>query len=162
MKKETSELKTNVVMLVKGIAKFPFVEEGKFSAKLCITDDELERIEAEIECLGEELSVGYLAHHGEDYSAINVKTGFEIPIFDIEGNPLTEDDYEIYDGAKVIMKVNFKVYVYKEKKGKSYFTKTGVTGYLMGATVIEQGTKFNNQTTFEEFKDVLNVDDLQF
>lgn len=145
----------NVIMQVKGIAKFPFYDEetAKFSLKLLITDDVLLKIEKEIEPIGEEISVGTLEHNGEEYNSINIKTGYTIPIFDLKGEQLNaeDEDWCIYDGAKIVLKVNFKKYEYKEKRGRSTMTKTGVTGYLMGAVIVEQGVPYQQETKFEDF-----------
>lgn len=168
MEKNAQEEKSleNVIMNVKGIAKFPFYdeEENKFSMKLLINDETLSKIEESIEPIGEELAVGELSHDDKEYSAINVKTGFAIPIYNIKGEVINSDneDFTIYDGAKVILKVNFKRYEYKERKGKNRFTKTGVTGYLMGCVILEQGTPFQASTTFEDFAENLKDEEIAF
>lgn len=157
MKKVQNEKEVkNLIMNVRGIAKFPIFEDNKFSVKLLLTEKELERVEKALEIFDDELSITDLSHDNVDYQAIGAKTIYEIPIFDPEGVQINaeNEDYQIYDGAECILKINFKPYQYKKK--------TGVTGYLMGAVIIKQGIKYNNETTFDDFKDFLNEEELEF
>lgn len=144
----------NVIINVKGIAKFPQVEDGKFSMKLLLTSEELDKVEKLIEVLDDELTINELKHDDTEYDAINVKTSFEIPIFNRKGEQINSEseDYQIYDGAKGIFKINFKPYKFKKK--------TGVTGYLMGAVIIEQGVPYSSSTKFEDFNE--DLDEIQF
>lgn len=60
---------------------------------------------------------------------LNVKTSFDFPIFDKEGNELS--GVRIYHGANVIAKVACKEYTYKGKHG--------ATTYLVALVLIENG-----------------------
>lgn len=165
-KKEEKKIDSKIIK-VRGVAKFPMYddEEQKFTSKLCITDSVLAKIEKVCDEIGDDIAVGEFDIEGTTYNSINVKTSFEIPVYDKEGHALTDDDYEIYDNAKVIMKLQLKRYEYTEKKRGRGFTKTGVTAYLLGAVVLEQGTKFANDTTFDDFKEELldeNNENIEF
>ncbi len=163
MKQEVQ--KVQEIRNMKGIAKFPFYEEEerKFSMKLLIGKKELDWLNDLMDETGEEIAISEVEHDGETFNAINLKTGYSIPIFDREGNKLnTNEDWCIYDGAKVIAKINFKKYEYTQKKGLYSFTKTGVTGYLMGAVILEQGTPYQSETTFNDFAEELKDEELQF
>lgn len=168
MKEETKNIESKIVKL-KGIVKFPFVEEidgnKKFSCKLCLDNVTMDKVEKVCEELGEDIAVSEVKIEGEQYNGINVKTSFPVKVFDKEGTDLTQDsDYPIYDGAKAILKVQLKRYEYKEKRGSRGFTKTGVTGYLLGGVILEQGVPFANETTYDEFKDMLdeNNENIEF
>lgn len=162
MKQEVQKIQE--VKKMKGVIKFPFYdpEEGKFSAKLLIGEKDVETLNDLMDEMDEEVSIGEMTHEGVEYSAINVKTGFDIPVFDSEGKRINnENEYPIYDGAQIIAKINFKKYEYTQKKGRTSFTKTGITGYLMGVVILKQGTPFQQETTFDDFKDLLD-EELQF
>lgn len=159
--KMKEEKKLSIIKNVKGIVKFPNLEDGKFSLKL-LFDRKVEKMLNEIQDeIGEDIAISYVTHDGIEYPAFNVKTSYDIPVYDTLGNIINVDkDYPIYDGAKVILKLNFKFYEYKEK-GKR-FTKTGITAYLMGAVIIEQGTPYQNETKFDDFKEELEDEEPQF
>ena len=152
---------TNKVLTIKGIVKFPQYDSTTgFSWKLCLDDETMTKLEENIEEIGEEIAVKEMEN--EKYrNGINVKSRFEFSVFDKVGNSLIEVDTgepKIFDGAKVLMRINFKKYEYKENKGRRSFTKTGVTGYLLGCVVIEQGEKFESSTTFDDFKAFMDED----
>lgn len=151
---------TNKVLTIKGIVKFPQWElDGGFSSKLCLDDSTMEEVENEIEPIGEEIAVKEM--QDEKYrNGINVKSRFNFPVFDKDGKELKGENGEplIYDGAKVLMKINFKRYEYEQKQGRRSFKRTGVTGYLLGCVVIEQGEKFESSTTFEDFRSFIDED----
>lgn len=163
MKQEVQKIQE--IKNMKGVAKFPFWDDEaeKFSTKLLIGKKEVDFLNDLMDEMGEEIAISEVEHDGETYNAINLKTGYTIPIFDREGNKLNaNEDWCIYDGAKVIAKINFKKYEYTQKKGRNSFTKTGITGYLMGVVILEQGTPYQAETTFDDFKDLLDDEDLQF
>lgn len=164
MKQEVQKLQE--IKNMKGVAKFPFYDEDdrKFSMKLLIGKKELDWLNDLMDGMGEEITISEVEHDGETYNAINLKTGFTLPIFDRKGNQINVDteDYCIYDGAKIIAKINFKKYEYTQKKGRNSFTKTGITGYLMGVVILEQGTPYQAETTFDDFAEELKDEDLQF
>lgn len=163
MKQEVQKIQE--IKNMKGVAKFPFWDDEteKFSTKLLIGKKEVDFLNDLMDEMGEEIAISEVEHDGETYNAINLKTGYTIPIFDREGNKLnTNEDWCIYDGAKVIAKINFKKYEYTQKKGRNSFTKTGITGYLMGVVILEQGTPYQAETTFNDFADELKDEELQF
>ena len=151
---------------MRGVAKFPGYDdvERKFSTKLLIGKKELDWLNDLMEEMGEEIAISEVEHDGETFNAINLKTGYAIPIFDREGNQINADteEYCIYEGAKIIAKINFKKYEYTQKKGNRNIKKTGITGYLMGVVILEQGTPYQAETKFNDFADELKDEDLQF
>ena len=163
MKQELQKLQE--IKNMKGIAKFPFWDEEtkKFTTKLLIGKKDLDWLNDLMDDMGEDIAISELEHDGKTFNAINLKTGYAIPIFDREGKQINSEteDYCIYDGAKIIAKINFKKYEYTQKKGRNSFTKTGITGYLLGAVILEQGTPYQAETTFDDFKDLLD-EDIQF
>lgn len=155
-----NEKKENAVKFLKGIAKFPSYdsESDKFTMRLCVTRGTLDIIEDIESELGYDISIGTLTHNDTQYSTINIKSGFDFPVFNTQGEMIsnTYDEALVYDGAKVKVKINFKPYQYKERR----MTKKGLTGYILGIVVLEQGVKYDSQTTFEEFE--LDEDDIEF
>lgn len=141
----------NAVKILKGIAKFPSYDSkvDKFTMRLCVDRETLDIIEDIESELGYSISVGTLKHNDTIYSTINIKSGFDFLVFNTQGETIsnTYDDVMVYDGAKVKVKINFKPYQYKERN----FIKKGLTGYILGIVVLEQGVKYEPQTTFEEF-----------
>lgn len=154
------EKKESKIINIQGIAKFPMYDDEtkRFTSKLCLFDDEMAKIDRVCEELGEEIAVNDFQIEGVTYNSINVKTSFEIPIYNRDGTLLSDKDYEIYDNADVVMRLQLKKYEYTEKKSRGRgFTKKGVTAYLLGAVVLKQGVPFSNETSFDDFKDCLDV-----
>lgn len=146
-KENTQEKEVNVLTKqLKGIALWPRLEDGTFSFKLLLSDIDYGELEKELLNMDGEIITKDIAHNNQDYIGINVKTSYECPVFDAKGTLLEDDKYEIYHGAEIIAKVQFKVQPYKRR---NY-----IVGYLKGAVVIEQGEN-SNETKFEEFEDML-------
>ena len=145
---------TNVDMVVKGIALYPKEEDGLFTMKLLVDDETLEEIENKIVDLDGQLTTSDNEYQDKEYVGFNVKTVFDVPIYDKTGKDMREEeDYPIYYGAKVLVRIRFKTGTYKRK---SY-----VAGYMTGAVVLEQGE--NQQgCTFDNFKEALENEDIQF
>ena len=164
MKKETKKRNENqeldsVVLLIRGDAVSTFEEDGKFTVKIAVSPEIIEKIENAIVDLNGDLHFADVPEYyeGEHEECFSAKTSFPIPIYDSTGNQINadEEDYQIYPGADAIFKLVFKEVVYRKKKY--------VSGYLLGATIIKQGEKFEGSTTsFEDFKDMLNEEEIEF
>lgn len=160
MKKENKNQESNsVVLLIRGDAAATFVEDGKFTVKIAVSPERIEKIENAIVELNGDLHFADVPEYyeGEHEECFNAKTNYPIPIYDTTGNQINadEEDYQIYPGADALFKVLFKEVVYRKKKY--------VSGYLLGATIIKQGEKFEVSTTsFEDFKDMLNEEEIEF
>lgn len=158
MKKETKQ-KEAVVLLLRGDAAATFEEDGKFTVKIAVSPETIEKIENEILDLEGNLTFSDVPDYykGDHEECFNAKTGYEIPIYDTAGKQINADteEYAIYPGADALFKVRFKEVLFGRKKF--------VSAYLLGATIIKQGDKFEgNTTTFDDFKDMLSEEDVQF
>ena len=81
---------------------------------------------------------------------MNVKSGFEVPVFDKNGKQI--EDNEIYHGAKVRLSLAIKEYTFGRKKG--------LTCYVKGAVVFEQGEPTG--VTFDSIMNGFDGEDLPF
>lgn len=164
MKKETKKRNENqeldsVVLLIRGDAASTFEEDGKFTVKIAVSPERIEKIENAIVDLNGDLHFADVPEYyeGEHEECFSAKTSYPIPIYDTTGNQINadEEDYQIYPGADALFKLVFKEVVYRKKKY--------VSAYLLGATIIKQGEKFEgNTTSFDDFKDMLSEEDVQF
>lgn len=163
-KQETqNEVKDYVVTNLKGVVKFPYVDSEddrkSFSCKLALTENEMKKVDVICNKLGEDMTVSSVVVDDDEMEAIRVKTSFEIPVYDRDGGLIEDDEnYPIYDGARAILRVQLKKYEYREKKGRGSFTKKGVTAYLLGALIVEQGTPTNNHVTFEDLSKDMDLE----
>ena len=157
--KQTKEKET---IIVRGIAFFPTVEDDKFSTRILLREKAMEKIQNICNEIGEDIATKDIEFDDKSYYSINVKTSYAIPIFDVNGNQINADkeDYQIYHGADALFKIILKRYEYKEK-GKR-FSKTGVSAYLLGTTIIKQGEPYQSSTTFDEFENLLDDEEIQF
>lgn len=160
-KKETKKEQEldSVVLLIRGDAVSTFEEDGKFTVKIAVSPERIEKIENAIVDLNGNLHFADVPEYyeGEYEECFSAKTSFSIPIYDTTGNQINadEEDYQIYPGADAIFKLVFKEVVYRKKKY--------VSAYLLGATIIKQGEKYEgNTTSFDDFKDMLKEEDVQF
>lgn len=67
--------------------------------------------------------------HNKGKYLLNVKTSFELPVYDKEKNLL--EDVKLYHGAEVYASVSVKEY--------QYMGKTGITTYLTGIVLLQNG-----------------------
>ena len=160
MKRETKKEQEldAVVLLIRGDAASTYEEDGKFTVKIAVSPERIEKIENAIVHFNANLHFTDVPEYyeGEYEDCFNAKTIYPIPIYDTAGEQINadEEDYQIYPGADAIFKLVFKEVVYRKKKC--------VSAYLLGATIIKQGEKFEgNTTSFDDFKDMLK-EDVQF
>lgn len=126
------DAKVNVKVMGKVV--YPKLEKGKKHYCILLNDKgvaELVQASKEVNPDVEQLKIGEVEVDDKTYKCVNVKTNaeFKVPVFDKDGNAI--DD--AYHGAKAIVSITLKEYEYKKKKG--------ITAYLGGFVVIEQGEK---------------------
>ena len=128
----------NQYFQMNGIALFPKTEYNKDTQKkqfkFCLAIDEKECFTVDILCEQanpelDNINLSELTYNDKTYLGLNVKSGFKIPVFDKNGKQL--EDNEIYHGAKVRLSLVIKEYTFGRKKG--------LTCYVKGAVVFEQG-----------------------
>ena len=122
----SKDLKVNVT--VRGCFKYPKVEDGTKKYAIEINEDTKAKLLAKIV----EVFPQYEYKTGTDKESglplINVKTGYDIPVYDTDKKPL---DVPIYHGAVGWATVVIKEYNYKGKRG--------LTAYLAAAVIASNG-----------------------
>ena len=149
----------NQYFQMNGIALFPKTEYNKDTKtnqfKFCLAIDEKEGFTIDTLCkqANPELDIINLSeviYGDKTYLGLNVKSGFDVPVFDKNGKQL--EDNEIYHGAKVRLSLVIKEYTFGRKKG--------LTCYVKGAVVFEQGEP--TSVTFDSIMTGYNGEDLPF
>lgn len=149
----------NQYFQMNGIALFPKVEYNQDTKtnqfKFCLGVDEkagtvinelCEKANADLDII----NLSEVEYNDKTYIGLNVKSGFNVPVFDKNGVQL--DDNEIYHGAKVRLSLVIKEYTFGRKKG--------LTCYVKGAVVFEQGEPTG--VTFDSIMNGYNGEDLPF
>lgn len=137
-----SELKKSVVVSVRGIYKYPKKEDGKFKVAISIPKETSIKIQEKVK---NEWDNAYILVTNTDDDIndnvlVNASSKYVVPAYDVDGN----DVDRVYHGAEVVAKLSIKEYNYKGKKG--------ITSYLMGIVVEQNG--LNNSGT--DFKSIMN------
>ena len=149
----------NQYFQMNGIALFPKTEYNKDTKtnqfKFCLAIDEPQGVAIDNLCeqANPELDIINLSevtYNDKTYLGLNVKSGFEVPVFDKNGKQL--EDNEIYHGAKVRLSLVIKEYTFGRKKG--------LTCYVKGAVVFEQGEPTG--VTFDSIMNGFDGEDLPF
>ena len=149
----------NQYFQMNGIALFPKTEYNKDTKtnqfKFCLAIDEesgktidklCEQANAELDII----NLSEVTYNEKTYLGLNVKSGFDVPVFDKIGQQL--EDNEIYHGAKVRLSLVIKEYTFGRKKG--------LTCYVKGAVVFEQGEPTG--VTFDSIMNGFDGEDLPF
>lgn len=152
-----NEEKKQTIKQLNGILRFPYKDtDGLFTAKLLLRNGDDKLILNNImEDYKLEIKSSVVNFNDIEYDAINIKSKFNFPVFEKNGLKCGSS-YIINDGAKVSVMVNFKPYEFKEKKSR--FVKKGLSAYIQGIVVIENGAPNDNAVGFSDF----NLNDLPF
>lgn len=124
------ENKTVLNCTVGGTLMYP-KKEGD-TIRYAIAIDELTKSKLELaikEKFGDESLTIKEDEHNKGKYLLNVKTSFEIPVYDKDKNEL--EDVKLYHGAEVYASVSVKEYQYKSKHG--------ITTYLTGIVLLQNG-----------------------
>lgn len=149
----------NQYFQMNGIALFPKTEYNKDTKtnqfKFCLAIDEPQGVAIDNLCkqANPELDIINLSevtYNDKTYLGLNVKSGFDVPVFDKNGVQL--NDNEIYHGAKVRLSLVIKEYTFGRKKG--------LTCYVKGAVVFEQGEP--TCVTFDSIMNGFEGEDIPF
>lgn len=134
-----SETKTeNLNVSIRGIALYPKMEDGVMRYALMLSEETAGKLH---KVVYEKFKKDLVFGEDEESNAclLNVKSQYEVPVFDYETQEALEDK-NIYHGAEVVANVIIKEYTYKKK--------TGVTAYLKAFALIKQG-KAKEVTSFK-------------
>lgn len=133
MSEKTEVLSCNV----KGIALYPKKEDGVKSYAIQLDLETIKALNSEVSKKFGAMGLSYGSNKDTGDLYLNVKSQYDIPVYDKEGNVI---ETPVYHGAEVIVSVSIKPYTYK---GKS-----GLTTYLKCMIVInngeETGTSFKS------------------
>lgn len=124
------ENKTVLNCTVGGTLMYPKKEVD--TIRYAIAIDELTKSKLELaikEKFGDESLTIKEDEHNKGKYLLNVKTSFEIPVYDKDKNEL--EDVKLYHGAEVYASVSVKEYQYKSKHG--------ITTYLTGIVLLQNG-----------------------
>lgn len=148
----------NQYFTISGIALFPKYdsESRSFRFCLCLTNKQAEKIDELCEKANadfEPINLSDVEYEDNTYKGLNVKSSFDFPVYDKDGNKLDDEPHMVYHGATVKCSLIIKEYTYKRKKG--------LTCYVNGVIVYNQGTPAG--VTFERLMESEEiVDDLPF
>lgn len=121
--------KTNVVQVgVKGIVMFPKYEDGVQKYAIKINDETAAALDRLVSKQFGAMSLTYGEDEETGEKLLNVKSQFNVPAYDSNGNEFTE---RINHGADVVASIVVKEYDYKRRHG--------VTAYLKGFVVYKNG-----------------------
>lgn len=149
----------NQYFQMNGIALFPKTEynnETKTNQfKFCLAIDESQGVAIDKLCENANadldiINLSEVEYNDKTYLGLNVKSGFNVPVFDKNGIQL--EDNEIYHGAKVRLSLVIKEYTFGRKKG--------LTCYVKGAVVFEQGEPTG--VTFDSIMNGFEGEDIPF
>lgn len=134
--------KTNVVTVaVKGIVMFPKYEDGVRKYAIRIDDETARALDNLVKRQFGAMSLTYGEDEETGKKLLNVKSQFDVPAYDSNGNEFTEI---INHGAEVVASIVVKEYEYKRRHG--------VTAYIKAFVVYRNG---ESQSTGTEFKSIM-------
>lgn len=129
-----SKQEKNVInVTVEGLLKFPKKEGSTTKYALAMNDLTVEKLEAKVRSVFGDLLLNIKPEEDTEYSLLNLKSNYDVKVLDIDGNKL---DVELYHGAKVYANITVKEY--------TYMGKTGITAYLSGIILLENGKATGN------------------
>lgn len=129
MEESNMSEKTNVVTVgVKGIVMFPKYEDGVQKYAIRIDDVQANALNNLVRKQFGAMSLTYGEDEETGEKLLNVKSQFNVPAYDSNGNEFTE---RINHGAEVVASVVVKEYEVKKRHG--------VTAYLKGFVVYKNG-----------------------
>ena len=144
------EQNKRIITKIKGKVAYVTTEDNVARMKIAIDEDTFKKLE--------EVKWSDPTNNCEDYECcFNVKSNltFEPVIYDRTGKELDCIPFPINPNAIVILEIIIKEMPYNRK----VFT----SAYLKTAVIIENGEPLTSQkTSFDDFKDMLNEEDVEF
>ena len=121
--------KANVVTVgVKGIVMYPKYEDSVQKYAIRINDETAKALDNLVRKQFGAMSLTYGEDEETGEKLLNVKSQFDVPTYDSNGNEFTE---RVNHGAEVVASIVVKEYEYKRRHG--------VTAYLKGFVVYKNG-----------------------
>lgn len=127
------EEKTVINVTVEGILKYPKHEGNTTKYALAMNDVTKEKLEAKVRSAFGPRMLNIKPEEDSDYSLLNVKSNYDVRVLDKDGNKL---DVEVYHGASVYANITIKEY--------TYMGRTGITAYLSGIILLDNGEATGN------------------
>lgn len=147
-----------IITKIKGKVAYVTTEENVARMKIAVDEETFKRLEEETEIFKDSLTWSDPTDNCEDYECcFNVKSKLEFKptIYDRTGNEIDYTDFPINPNAIVLLEITIKEMPYKRK--------CYTAAYLKTAVIIENGEPLSSQkTSFDDFKDMLNEEDIQF
>lgn len=125
-----------LVLTIGGTLLYPKKEQDKVKYALEITKLTEQNLEAKIKEMFPEYSLTIKENENNPgMYLLNIKTAYDVPVFDKDKNRI---ETPIYHGASVYANVCIKEYKYMNKKG--------ITAYLSGIVLLENGEATSGQS----------------
>jgi hypothetical protein len=160
-KKERRKMKNEnkkVITKIKGKVAYVTTEDNVARMKIAVDEETFKRLEEETEIFENSLTWSDPMENCEDYECcFNVKSNldFKPTIYDRKGSEIDYTDFPINPNAIVLLEIVIKEMPYRRKNYTSAYLKTAV--------IIENGEPLTSQkTSFDDFKDMLNEEDVEF
>ena len=131
--------KTNVLTVgVQGIVMFPKYEDGVQKYAIRIDDITAKALDNLVKRQFGAMSLTYGEDEETGEKLLNVKSQFDVPAYDSNGNEFTE---KVNHGAEVVASIVVKEYEFKKRHG--------VTAYLKAFVVYKNGESKSYGTEFK-------------
>lgn len=147
-----------IITKIKGKVAYVTTEANVARMKIAVDEETFKKLEEETEIFENSLTWSDPMENCEDYECcFNVKSNldFKPTIYDRTGNEIDYTDFPINPNAIVLLEITIKEMPYRRKNYTSAYLKTAV--------IIENGEPLTSQkTSFDDFKDMLNEEDIQF
>lgn len=135
---------------IKGYALFPECDEDGVKFCLAIPNESAEKVIAMCKEINPDLDIvlAEIEHNENEYLGLHCKSRFTVPVFGGEGVELDPNSqFPVFWGAEVVANITLKEYEYKRK--------SGITAYLGGVTVLEQGLSRQTITAEDMLTDLI-------
>ena len=130
------ENEKKLVLTVGGRMLYPKKEEGKTKYALQISTLAKQNLDAKVKEMYPQYTLSIKEDENESgMYLLNVKTCYDVPIFDKDKNKI---ETSIYHGAEVYASIVIKEY--------HFMGKTGITTYLSGIVLLENGEASGGQS----------------
>lgn len=147
-----------IITKIKGKVAYVTTEDNVARMKIAIDEETFKRLEEETKDFMNSIKWSDPTDNCEDYECcFNVKSNlnFDPVIYDRTGKELDCIPFPINPNAIVILEITIKEMPFNRKVYTS--------AYLKSAVIVENGEPLTSQkTSFDDFKDMLNEEDVEF
>lgn len=114
---------------VGGTLKYPKKEGDTMKYAIAFSNLTKAKLEEEVKKVFGAMTLSIKKEDDSDLYLLNVKSNFEVPVFDKDKNELK--DVRLYHGAEVYASISVKPY--------TYMGRSGITAYLSGIVLLRNG-----------------------